>query len=86
MKKQLLLFKALSDETRFRIVEFLLGGERCVCKIYPHVKRSQSTVSLQLNKLERFGIVKQKRDGKYIIYSIKNKDVFKILGSIGLKK
>jgi len=35
MKGQLLLLKALSDETRLNIVSLLLGGERCVCEIFP---------------------------------------------------
>ena len=51
MKKTTKLFEALGNKTRFKIVEFLLEGEKCVCEIFPHVKRTQSTVSIQLNKL-----------------------------------
>ncbi|MFH1447277.1 MAG: metalloregulator ArsR/SmtB family transcription factor [Candidatus Micrarchaeota archaeon] len=83
MKKELVLLKALSDETRFNIVEFLLGGEKCVCEIFPKVKRTQSTVSIQLGKLESWGILKSRRDGKKIFYRIKNYgvcDIFKALG------
>ncbi|MEM4245326.1 MAG: metalloregulator ArsR/SmtB family transcription factor [Candidatus Nanoarchaeia archaeon] len=75
--------KALSDDTRLHIVEFLLDGEKCVCEIMPHVKRTASTVSIQLNKLESAGIVQSRRDGKRIYYKIRDYrvcDVFKALG------
>lgn len=85
MNKRLRLFKALSDETRLKIVEFLLGGEQCVCKIYPHVKRSQSTVSLQLGKLESWGIVRQRREGKFIYYSISDENTKTVLNALGIR-
>ena len=82
MKKELLLLKALSDETRFNIVELLLDGEKCVCEIFPKVKRTQSTVSIQLGKLESWGILESRRSGQKIFYRIKNYgvcDIFKAL-------
>ena len=84
MKKSLKILKALSDGTRLKIVEFLLDGEKCVCEIFPYVKRTQSTVSIQLGKLEDWGILKSRRDGKKIFYSISDMrvvDVFKALGN-----
>ncbi|MFH1126714.1 MAG: metalloregulator ArsR/SmtB family transcription factor [archaeon] len=83
MKETLTILKALSDETRLKIVEFLLDGEKCVCKIVPHTKRAQSTVSIQLSKLESWGVLESRRDGKKIFYKIKDYrvcDVFKALG------
>jgi ArsR family transcriptional regulator len=84
MNDSLKIFKALSDETRLKIVDFLLDGEKCVCEIFPHVKRTQSTVSIQLGKLENLGILKSRREGKKIFYSIYDKrvcDVFKAVGN-----
>lgn len=84
MKEQLKILKALSDETRLKIVEFLLDGEKCVCEIFPHVKRTQSTVSIHLGNLEEAGILKSRREGKKIFYSISDLricDVFKALGN-----
>ena len=84
MKESLIILKSLSDGTRLKIVEFLLDGEKCVCEIFPYVKRTQSTVSIQLGKLEDAGILKSRRDGKKIFYSIYDMrvvDVFKALGS-----
>ncbi len=78
-KEKLKIFEALSDETRLKIVECLLKGERCVCKIIPFVKRTQSTVSIQLAKLESLGIVSSERNGKFIAYRIKNKKVIDVL-------
>jgi len=78
------LFKALADETRLKIIKFLLDGEKCVCEIFPHVKRTQSTVSIQLGKLEDESILKSRRDGKKIFYSLSDLrvcDIFKALGN-----
>lgn len=72
-------FWALGDETRLKIIRFLLDGEKCVCKIVPYIGRTQSTVSIQLGKLEDAGIVKSRREGKRIFYSIADKKISKIL-------
>jgi ArsR family transcriptional regulator len=83
MDKKIALLKALADETRFKIVEFLLDGEKCVCEIFPYVKRTQSTVSIHLGNLEDAGILASRREGKKIFYKINDKrvcDVFKALG------
>lgn len=80
------LFKALADETRLKIIEFLLDGEKCVCEIFPHVKRTQSTTSIQLGKLERLGVLKSRREGKKILYSIKDLRVCDVFKAVGNKK
>lgn len=75
--------KAIGDNTRFSILEFLLDGEKCVCEIFPHVKKTQSTVSIHLSKLEAMGVVMSKREGKKVFYQIADYrvcDVFKALG------
>ncbi len=79
MKEQLRIFKALCSETRLKIVEFLLDGEKCVCKIVPFTKRAQSTVSIQLSKLENLGIIESRREGKKVYYKLTNKKVKEIL-------
>ena len=79
MKESLKIFKALCDETRLKIVEFLLNGEKCVCEIIPFTKRTQSTVSIQLSKLESLGIVESRREGKKVYYRLTNKKVKEIL-------
>ncbi len=79
MKDELSLFKSLSDKTRIEILLFLLKGERCVCEIFPKVNRTQSTVSIQLAKLESAGLISSRRDGKKIFYRIVDLRVAKIL-------
>lgn len=79
MSEWLNIFKALSDETRFKIVKFLLDGEKCVCEIIPKTGRTQSTVSIQLNKLESLGILTSRREGKSVYYRISNPKVIKLL-------
>jgi len=79
MRESLKIFKALSDETRLKIVELLLNGEKCVCEIVPFMKRSQSTVSIQLAKLENLGVVESRREGKGVYYKLVNEKIMKIL-------
>jgi len=79
MRESLKIFKALCDETRLKIIEFLLNGEKCVCEIVPFIKRTQSTVSIQLAKLENLGIVKSRKEGRNVYYNITNSKVKKIL-------
>jgi len=86
VNETLKIMKALSDETRLKIVEFLLDGEKCVCEIFPHVKRTQSTTSIQLGKLEKSGILKSRREGKKIFYSINDLRVCDIFKSLDNKK
>lgn len=86
MKDKIKLLKALSDETRIRIIQSLLDGEKCACTIVPFVGRAQPTVSLDLKILEEAGILESKRDGINIWYKIKNKDVVKIMKIIGIEK
>ena len=83
MEETLKIFKTLGDSTRLKIVEFLLDGEKCVCEIFPHVNRTQSTVSIQLGKLEDSGILQSRKEGQKVFYKLKDYricDVFKALG------
>lgn len=86
MKETLKILKALADETRLNMVEFLLDGEKCVCQIFPHVRRTQSTVSIQLGKLESWGILESRRDGKKIFYKIRDYRVYDILKALDYPK
>ena len=79
------IFKALGDETRYKIVVALLDGELCACKLPGIVKRAQPTISLQLKCLSKAGIVSARRDGKKILYKIANPKIKKIMLEGGLK-
>ena len=62
--------KALSDETRLRILNVLLGRECCVCEIMQALNISQSRSSRNLGILQNAGFLKERRDGLWIVYSI----------------
>ena len=79
MKEDILLLKALADESRLKIIEFLLDGEKCVCQIMPELDVKQSTTSIHLGKLEKAGIISSRRDGKKIFYKIIDKRIKNIL-------
>ena len=64
------LFKALSDETRIRILKVLLGRECCVCEVMQALDISQSRASRNLGILEDAGFINSNRDGLWIVYSI----------------
>ncbi|MDA8178450.1 MAG: metalloregulator ArsR/SmtB family transcription factor, partial [Deltaproteobacteria bacterium] len=70
MKKTAKLFKALSDETRLRILKMLEVRPLCVCEIQHVLKGSQPNVSHHLKTLADAGLVDSKRDGLWIAYRI----------------
>jgi len=79
MKELLSVFKALSDETRLRIVKLLENGELCVCHIVAAVDMSQSKISFHLKILKEAGLVKDWREGKWMHYRLNESDLFKRL-------
>jgi ArsR family transcriptional regulator len=64
------LFKALSQETRVRIVALLAHGELCVCHLEAALALPQPTVSRQLAVLRSAGVVEQRRQGTWVYYSL----------------
>ncbi len=79
MDELLSLFKALSDETRLRLVKLLEKGELCVCHLVAAVDMSQSKVSFHLKVLKEAGLVKDRRAGKWMYYRLNESDLFKRL-------
>ena len=70
MKAAARIFKALSDETRLRILGLLLDGELCVCDLMAVLQLPQSTVSRHLSYLKNTGWVDDRRCGVWMYYSI----------------
>jgi ArsR family transcriptional regulator len=71
------IFKALSDETRLRIVKLLEHGELCVCDIVAALDMIQPKVSFHLGVLKDAGLIKDRKQGKWIHYSIDDSDMFR---------
>jgi len=77
--------KALSDETRQKILEMLQQGEMCVSDIVESFNVSQPTVSHHLNILKNVGLVKSRKEGKLVFYSINQENVDECCGMIVTK-
>lgn len=73
------LFKAFGDPTRVEILSLLQGGELCVNDIAQAVELSQSAISHQLRILKQMHLIKSRRDGKNILYSLADDHVRLIL-------
>lgn len=69
------LFKALCDTTRVKILYALSINELCVCDIAEIVETSQSAVSHQLRVLRTMRLVKYRKDGKSVYYSLNDQHV-----------
>jgi ArsR family transcriptional regulator len=64
------LFHALSDETRLEIIELLRKGERCVCELTDSLDAAQSRLSFHLRVLRDAGIVRDRKDGRWVHYEL----------------
>jgi len=62
--------RAIADETRLRILDFLATGEQCVCDITQVLGLSQPLASYHLAVLREAGLVHVRRDARWMYYSI----------------
>ena len=69
-KQMALTFKALGDENRIRILKLLRSGEKCACKLLEALNISQPTLSHHMKILCDSGLVKGRKDGKWMYYSL----------------
>jgi len=86
MKYTSQLFKALTDETRLRIIGLLFEGELCVCDLTHALGMPQSTVSRHLAHLKNAGLVTDRRSKTWAYYSLSDdarpfaRDILAVLG------
>ncbi|RLC03901.1 MAG: transcriptional regulator [Deltaproteobacteria bacterium] len=73
------IFKALSDPSRLKIVLALLSQEHCVCDIAVICNQTDSAISHQLRILRTLKIVKNRREGKIIYYSLNDDHVISLI-------
>ncbi len=76
-------YKAMGDPTRLKIIIALEGGEMCVCDLSAYLGLSDSAVSHQLRRLKDMGLVKHRRDGQILYYSLNDNHMDAIL-KVGL--
>ncbi len=79
MNEVLKVFKALSDATRLRIVKLLGHGDLCVCDIVAALAMVQPKVSFHLGVLKGAGLLKDRKQGRWIHYAIDDSEMFKRL-------
>ena len=77
MNELVTIFKALSDETRLRIVKLLEQGELCVCDIVAALDMVQPKVSFHLSALKEAGFLKDRKQGRWTHYSLNDNDLFR---------
>lgn len=64
------MLRALSDDNRIAIVEMLLNGETCACKILEKLNITQPTLSHHMRILVNSGLVNARKDGQWTRYSL----------------
>lgn len=79
MKRNVELLKALADETRLRILQFLGEKEKCQCDIVPAMGKSQSTISQHLQILINSGVLDYRKVGQRSLYKLKDERIIKII-------
>jgi len=77
ISRQSKFFSALADETRLRILKLLMIREMCVCEIMVALNLTQPTASHHLNLLENAGLIKDRKVGKWVFYSIADPNMIK---------
>ena len=73
------LFKVFGDSTRIRILSALSVSEMCVCDIANLLTMTQSAISHQLRVLKQAALVKNRREGKVVYYSLDDEHVQQII-------
>lgn len=74
-------YKIMGDPTRCRIICALKENEMCVCDLCNVLSMSKSSISHQLSKMREYGVVKCRRDGKEVYYSLDDSHVLDILST-----
>lgn len=86
-KNAVALFHALSDETRLALLDRLRDGERCVCELADAMKTGQSRLSFHLKVLKDAGLVEDRREGRWMYYSLSSQAIEELEGLVdALKK
>jgi ArsR family transcriptional regulator len=80
------LFHALSDEIRLEVVRLLLDGEQCVCDLMSSLDMAQSKLSWHLKTLKDAGIITDRREGRWVYYSLNREALVEARGIIDALK
>ncbi|MFH1133829.1 MAG: metalloregulator ArsR/SmtB family transcription factor [Nanoarchaeota archaeon] len=73
------IFHALSDETRIKIIEALKDGEICACQFVAMTGKAQPTVSQHLRVLEQAKILRSRKEGKMVLYALRDRRIIDLI-------
>lgn len=82
------VLKALSDETRLRIIDILACGEQCACDVLEKLEITQPTLSHHMKTLTESGLVTGVKDGSWVRYTINDDryaEIIRFLNKVGEK-
>jgi DNA-binding transcriptional ArsR family regulator len=79
LERLALIYKALGDPTRLRMVMALRRGEMCVCDLAALLNLSESATSHQIRRLRDLALVKSRRDGQILYYSLDDHHVDELI-------
>jgi ArsR family transcriptional regulator len=74
------VFRALGDATRLDILTRLVGGEECVCNLTDALETGQSRLSFHLKTLKDAGLVRDRREGRWVYYSLDRDAIHEVEG------
>ena len=77
-------FRIMGDDTRCKLLFALLQNEMCVCDLANVLSMSKSSISHQLSKMKDAGIVKCRKEGKTVYYSLDDSHIYEIF-EVGIK-
>ncbi|HSW29338.1 MAG TPA: metalloregulator ArsR/SmtB family transcription factor [Longimicrobiales bacterium] len=77
------IFQALADENRLRILEVLREGEHCVCELQSSLALAQSLLSHHLRALREAGLVRDRRDGRWVYYRLAPEALLRVEETMG---
>lgn len=70
--KKAKIFKALANPVRLKVIDLLIGGEKCVCEIVEELKEyEQPHISKSLSKLKEVGLIQDRKEGLNVYYSLR---------------
>lgn len=78
-ERDILIFKALSDNNRLQIVDMLSCGELCACKILEKFNITQPTLSHHMKTLCEAGLVTTRKQGSWNYYSLNKENILKFV-------
>jgi DNA-binding transcriptional ArsR family regulator len=78
------VLRALAQPTRLQILEYLRGGEKCICEIIPAIGGEQSNISRHISLMQKSHLVTTRKDGVKVMVKVSNPKIFHILDQVSV--